>query len=132
MNRISKVAALTCISFVTVYVGITWFYFGSPHPCAIATRTLEWESAAWSEESRLEFARGLAVLNVLRSDLDQLQKNKLEIYLKTAPRQVVDRYLDPDFTPESIARNAIESAKKETPAQCFEILYNRLKNRFTS
>ena len=131
MKRFSKFAALAIVSIVTVYFGFTWFYFGSPHPCAIATRTLEWEAAAWSEESRLEFARSLAVLNVRNSDLDQSHKNKLEIDLKIAPRQVVDKYIDPDFTPESIARNAIESAKEETPAQCVEILYSRVKKRFT-
>lgn len=131
MKRFSIVVALTCVSIVTVYAGLTWFYFASPHPCAIASRILEWEAAAWSEESRLEFARGLAILNVLGSDLDQSHKNRLETYLKTAPRKVVDKYLDSDFTPEIIARSATESAKKDTPAQCLNILYSRLKQRVT-
>ena len=130
MTKTSKIAAITAASVVAAYFGLTWFYFGSPHPCTIAARVIEWESAEQSEEQWLEFARNLAILNVSYSKLEQPRKDKLAEELKTAPREVVERYLAADFTPESIAHDAIEATKKDTPASCVQILYVRLKNAF--
>jgi len=128
MNRVRKIAAVTA-AIIVGYVGLTWFYFGSSHPCAIATRMLEWETAAYSDESRLEFARGLAILNLSYTNLEQSKKDKLAEDLKTAPPEVVRKYLDADFTPETIFRDAIESTKTDTPANCVELLYARVKKR---
>jgi hypothetical protein len=131
MNRISKVAVLTSVCVLTAYITLTWFFFGSPHPCAIATRVLEAEAAGWSDEWWLDYARAMAVINVKYLNLEQSQKDKLVEEMWTAPPEVVQNYVDRDFDPQKITREMLDATRNDTPASCVEMLYLRLKKRFT-
>ena len=131
MNRISKVTLLTGVCVLTAYVALTWFFFGSPHPCAIATRVLEAEAGEWSDEWWLDFARGLAVINLNYMNLEQSQKDKLAEEMWTAPPEVVQHYVGRDFDPQKITQKMLDDTRNDTPASCVEMLYRRLKKRLT-
>ena len=114
MNRISKVSALTGVCVLTAYIALTWFFFGSPHPCAVATRVLEPEAAEWSDEWWLDYARALAVINVKYMNLEQSQKDKLVEDMWTAPPEVVQHYVGRDFDPQKITREMLDATRNDT------------------
>jgi hypothetical protein len=127
MNRGLKATAATAVFLGMVYTGLTWFYFGSPHPCTIATRVLERELAGHSEEWWLGFARSLALIHVNHTTVDEAQRAKLAEYLETAPPEIVHKYADT----QKFIGEMINNTKNETPAHCVEMLYGRIKAAVT-
>jgi len=88
---------------------------------------IEWESAALSEESRLDFARGLAIVNLSYTNLEKREKDKIAKELETAPPEVVERYLPSDFTPATLIQKVIEVTVRDTPATCVGLLLARIR-----
>ena len=131
MNTISKLAVFIGLSVLAGYIGFTWFYFGSPHPCTIAAKVLEAESAEQSDEWWLDFARSLAIINLNYMNMDQSQRDKLAKELWTAPPEVVQKYLEPGFNVQKFVYDMVEKTKDDTPANCVEMLYIRVKKRFS-
>jgi hypothetical protein len=109
MRRI-RYALLVFVFMVGLYLGLTWFFFGSPHPCGILearqrpyeikklTESYWVEARAWNQLAR----------EALRSEFwDKIDKEHSE---------AVERYIN---AADEAAARLHKEVWRQTPAQCF-------------
>jgi hypothetical protein len=87
-----RFSALTILVIVMGYFAVTWFYFGSPHPCGIYETLSRWET-----EARFNYH-----VDELIKDYDRLSRARKQ-------------------TDEDI-RSAKEHIKNYTPFECVRLV----------
>lgn len=96
---------------IASYLGLTWFFFGSPHPCGISEarqRPYYIERSKKLDRESLEFWRQ-------RMD-DALRSREALSELVKGYSEAVEKYIN---APEEAAARLHKRVWLQTPAQCF-------------
>lgn len=108
-NRI-RYAILFIVFTVGLYLGLTWFFFGSPHPCGILeARQRPYYVERLGESYREEAKRWqqLAEKALHSKFWDKIDKERSE---------AVEKYIN---APDEAAAQLHKRVWRQTPAQCF-------------